>query len=863
MKSIQFEIEQIVKVALPDLCDITARHDYLEITPEDIALLCEIHSELELQKHVLSHEFYEHLKKFPPTNAFLKNEQTVTRLKRTQEAYFSSLTCGDYGLEYVKNRLRVGLVHQRIGLETEWYVGAYRKYLAELMPILKKICSDDAEKFFSAFQALLKIVCFDIGLAMDAYMHSDRNQILYLKQYSEQVIGNMPSGLMVIDEHAHIRTMNLSAKKMFSLDPDWVPEKSPFYTVISHPLLCDSIEHCLNGQDHKTDLVISFTTASGAHVYLRCTFSKTTLDEQNLLIVMFEDITVRTQARMELRESEERFRATFAQATVGLAHVGRDGRWLRVNLKLQEILGYSENELLQQTIWDVMPTAEQQADIAMLRDLQAGEIQSHSKEKQYRHKDGHLVSVNVSISAMQSDQENKRLIFVIEDISQRKVFEEKLVHMAHHDALTGLSNRALLLDRLNQAITYANRAKRFVAVLFIDLDRFKNINDSLGHDVGDQVIVEVGRRLLHTLRPGDSVARFGGDEFVVVLSDVAKEDEVGAVAQKILSTLFAPMLVIGHELAPVGSIGISIYPQDGTDSSTLIKNADTAMYKAKGMGRNNFQFYTMEMNARTLDRLKLESGLRHALERNEFELVYQPQLDISTSRIVGVEALLRWRPHGKPMVMPGEFIPIIEETGLIIPVGEWVLRTACAQQVAWKNAGLPEIRMSVNLSASQFKQKNLEQMVLRVLSDTGCRASFLDLEITESAVMENPEIASATLTNLARMGVQLSIDDFGTGYSSLSYLKRFPIHTLKIDRSFVQDITTNASDAAISRTVIALAQGLRLNVVAEGVETAEQLNFLRQQECVLMQGYFFSKPLPPDQCRELLEMADPFLLRTA
>lgn len=623
MKSMHAEIEQIVRDIIPDVHDITARHDFLEITATDIEVLREIHSDLELHKHVLSNEFYEHLKKFHGTNVFLRNSENVERLKRTQSSYFNSLTCGDYGAEYVKNRLRVGLVHHRIGLTTEWYVGAYRKYISELIPIIKQICGRDTERFYSSLQSIIKIINFDIGLAMDAYLYSDRKQILYLKQYSEQIIGTMPSGLMVIDQYAKIRTMNQAAKKMFDLENVPIPEHSRFHTVITNSSLCSCIEQCLNGQDYKTDLVISMTTASMLDIYLRCTFSRTRLDDQNLLIVMFENITVRTQARLELRESEERFRATFAQATVGLAHIGVDGRWLRVNLKLQEILGYSESELLKQTIWDVTPATEIQNDRLILQGMLVTEGPSCSKERQYRHKNGHLVNVNVSFSVMQSDQEKRRFIVVIEDISQRKQFEEKLVKLAHHDSLTGLSNRALLLDRLTQAITYAHRSKKFVAVLFIDLDRFKNINDSLGHDVGDQVIVEVGRRLSGTIRDGDTVARFGGDEFVLVLSDVAREDEVGQIAQKILTTLFAPMLVNGHELSPVGSIGVSIYPQDGADSSTLIKNADTAMYKAKGMGRNNFQFYAQEMNARTLDRLKLESGLRHALERNEFELVSQ------------------------------------------------------------------------------------------------------------------------------------------------------------------------------------------------------------------------------------------------
>jgi len=313
------------------------------------------------------------------------------------------------------------------------------------------------------------------------------------------------------------------------------------------------------------------------------------------------------------------------------------------------------------------------------------------------------------------------------------------------------------------------------------------------------------------------------------------------------------MIIQGHELYPAGSIGISLFPKDGSDGQTLIKNADTAMYRAKEAGRNNFQFYAHAMNARALDRLKLEGGLRHALLRDEFVLHYQPQMDIASGAIVGVEALLRWQPPRQEMIFPGDFIPIAEETGLIVPIGEWVLRTACAQHKAWEKAALfPPIKMSVNLSARQFKQQDIVKMVSRALQETGCGASGLELEITESIVMENPEAAAATLQKLSDMGVCLSIDDFGTGYSSLSYLKRFPIHTLKIDRSFVRDIDSDADDAAIAKAVIALAHSMKLKVIAEGVETVEQLEFLRQQACDQMQGYYLSRPLAALQLETLL-----------
>ncbi|HYD79387.1 MAG TPA: diguanylate cyclase [Paucimonas sp.] len=427
-----------------------------------------------------------------------------------------------------------------------------------------------------------------------------------------------------------------------------------------------------------------------------------------------------------------------------------------------------------------------------------------------------------------------------------------LAHLATHDALTGLPNRTLLQDRLRQAITAAKLSRKQAAVIVLDLDNFKNINDSLGHEVGDLVLLEAGRRLSSSLRAVDTVARQGDDEFVVVLPNVEDQSAAAIVAQKLLDSLARVMTVQDHELFVAGSIGISLFPKDGEDGRMLLKNADAAMHRAKEAGRNSFCFYLQEMNARSLDRLKIEGGLRRALEREEFVLHYQPQVDIATGAIVGAEALIRWQPAGQPMLYPNDFIPIAEETGLIVPLGEWVLRAACRQQRAWKQAGLPAIRIGVNLSARQFNQQNMVAAVTRILRDTGCDAACLSLEITESVVMQDPLTAAATLLELSRMGVHLSIDDFGTGYSSLSYLKRFPINSLKIDRSFVSDIVTDPDSAAIVKAVIALAHSMKLEVIAEGVETAEQLAFLREQRCNQMQGYYFSRPVAAERMAELL-----------
>jgi diguanylate cyclase (GGDEF)-like protein/PAS domain S-box-containing protein len=585
-------------------------------------------------------------------------------------------------------------------------------------------------------------------------------------------------------------------------------------------------------------------------VYLRAFQS----EGRQLLVAVVRDITERLKAEAELRDSEQRFRVAFNQAAVGLAHVAPEGRWVMVNQKLCEIVGYTQKEMLNLRYQDLTHPDDLAVDIEVGRRMLAGEVHEQSREKRYRHKDGHYIWVNLTSSLVwDANGKPKYYSTVVEDISRRKQVEGELAHLVNHDVLTGLPNRSLLLDRLSQAIAFANRLGDEVAVLLIDLDRFKNVNDSLGHDVGDRIITEISQRLISRVREGDTVARWGGDEFVVVLGDVTHEDAVANFAQKLLETLSQPMTIEEHELYPAGSIGISLYPKDGDQPAVLLKNADTAMYRAKEAGRNNFQFYAHEMNARALDRLKLDGGLRRALLRDEFVLHYQPQMDLRTGAIVGVEALLRWQPPGQPMVYPGDFVPMAEETGLIVQIGEWVLRTACAQLRAWENAGLCDgVRMAVNLSARQFKQHNVVNMVSRVLQGTGCDPGRLELEITESVLMDQPEVAVATLQQLSDMGVSLAIDDFGTGYSSLSYLKKFPLDALKIDRSFVRDITTDSDDAAIARAVIALAHSMKLIVIAEGVETPEQLAFLKEQDCDQMQGYLLGRPVPADQMRDML-----------
>jgi len=445
------------------------------------------------------------------------------------------------------------------------------------------------------------------------------------------------------------------------------------------------------------------------------------------------------------------------------------------------------------------------------------------------------------------------------DITERRAAEERIRYLATHDGLTGLPNRVMFSELLNLAIETARRYKRLFAVLFIDLDRFKYINDNLGHEAGDELLKEMSRRLKDCLRASDVVARLGGDEFVVILQEVKEPHHAAAAARKILSAAMKPIPIFGHECRVTASVGICLYPADAEDEKALMKNADLAMYQAKEEGKNNFQFYSRDSRSRSLERIAIETNLRRALERQEFSLHYQAKRHLRSGAITGVEALLRWQNAELGSVTPVQFIPVAEETGLIIPIGRWVLFTACEQSVAWQKAGLPPVCMSVNLSPRQFSDPGLLSDVAKALQTTGLEPGLLEPEITESVVMHDTERAIRLLKAIKEMGLRLALDDFGTGYSSLGQLKRFPIDTLKVDRSFIRDLSSDPEDRAITEAIIAMGRTLSLTVIAEGVETEEQEEFLRQHACDQMQGFYFSKPIAADQFAELLATYAPKL----
>ena len=549
----------------------------------------------------------------------------------------------------------------------------------------------------------------------------------------------------------------------------------------------------------------------------------------------------------ELEESEERFRSAFNYAAIGMALVAPDGRWLQVNRALGQILGYTEEELLSTDFQRLTHPDDLDPARRAIAQLLADQMPVTQLEKRYVHRLGHAVWVSLSASLVRDAHGRQpRLIFQIQDITDRKRAEAQLLHDAFHDALTGLPNRTLFLDRLKLALARMQRhPDRMFAVLFLDFDRFKIINDSLGHISGDQLLIAIARRLEASLRPGDTVARLGGDEFTVLLEDIKGPDEAVAVAERMQHDLMAPFRLGEHEVFTSASIGIAPSSPAYHQPEEILRDADTAMYQAKSSGKARHALFDQGMHARALKRLQLETDLRHAVERQEFFLVYQPIVSLETARLVGFEALVRWRHPERGLISPADFITVAEETGFIVPMGHWVLEEACRQLRRWQEAHpeLPPLTMSVNLSGKQLAQGNLIEQILRTLGQTGIDPHQLKLEITESVVMENMEIATGMLEQLRTLGVRLSVDDFGTGYSSLSYLHRLPIDTLKIDRSFVIRMTENQENAEIVRTIVMLAKNLGLDVVAEGVETEEQLAQLQQLECENGQGYLFAKPL--------------------
>lgn len=851
MNDMTQRIEALTQSLGLDAKEIAQRKAFLELTHEDEARLLRVHTLLGDRASSFTDAFYEHLQQFDAMKRLLKAEGQLDRLKHVQGRYFNTLTAGEYGPDYVRDRLRVGVVHQRIGLEPNWYLGAYRKYLSEMHTMLWDVLSNEPDEYLKTCDALIKVVNFDIGLALDTYFQADTEEIREHKDYGDNIFSAMPNGLMVISANLIVLSTNPAMRAMLQLPDDTTGEGLPLSALVKSSLLLEACTDVFETGDEQKKMLVTLSRDS-QRLKVDMNLSRIQFRGKHLLLITAQDITEKLRVEAQLAQSEERYRLTFDLAAVGMAQADTEGRITKTNRKLCEILGYDQDELLG-VKFQQLTQAEDRDDMhVMFHRVLNGSFESYSKERRCLNKSGQVIWTNVTVSCLREDGKRTGLIVVLEDITSRKHMEQELVHMAGHDSLTGLLNRVLLQDRLSKALVQARRLNKQVAVLYIDLDNFKHVNDSRGHAAGDAMMAEAGRRLLRSVRDFDTVARIGGDEFVVMLENLNGSHEASARAQNILRAMAVPFVYKGKVFHIGSSIGIAMSNSEGMDGDTLLKNADSAMGQAKEAGRNNAQFYMPELNAQHARRIQIADALRMALDSNELQLHYQPKIDALTGEMVGLEALLRWFRADGTQVFPDDFIPVAEHSGMILPIGEWVLHQACRQVAAWRERADPKLRVSVNMSTRQLKNPDIVQVVKNALREAQCPADALEIEITESVLMEHPETTTKTLQALYDMGVRLSIDDFGTGYSSLSYLRNFPIHELKIDRSFIDDITHDDSHATIVKAIINLAHNLRLTVVAEGVETDEQLQYLREQRCDYLQGYLFSRPLPASEIEGLL-----------
>jgi diguanylate cyclase (GGDEF)-like protein/PAS domain S-box-containing protein len=599
---------------------------------------------------------------------------------------------------------------------------------------------------------------------------------------------------------------------------------------------------------------VTFRTKNGHIVQTLLSATYIEINGEPCVLCIAKNVNDLRQAEEKLRQSEQRFRGAFENSPVGIVLIDLEGNIFQTNHFASEVLGYESAALEGKHISRLIPQEDRSQFKETLMRLLEGSDDTVRTERRMLREDNLEIWTNFHI-VMQRDSDGKPLYLIgqIADITEMKSSQSRMERMAFYDTLTNLANRRLFYDRLGQAVDHAQRSKHLSALLYLDLDQFKRVNDTLGHEIGDILLQEVSTRLTRCVRKEDTVARLGGDEFTVLLFDIRSPSDASLVAEKILKTLRQPLNISGHQLVVTTSIGITIVPQDGTDPNSLMKNADLAMYRAKEHGRNIYQFYSEEMNINAIKRLRTEYELRRALDRNEFILYYQPKVRLEDQLVVGVECLIRWDHPDRGILSPYEFIEVAEETGAIVDMGNWIIEEGCRTGKELCDQAGRDIQIAINISPRQFKDPNLVATIRRSLRETGLNPSSMELEITETMLMGDVDAANQTVRQLHDLGVHMAIDDFGTGYSSLNYLKKFPINTVKVDRSFIMDIPSSADDKAITSAVIAMAHRLNMEVVAEGVETRDQLDFLIEHDCEFAQGYLFSKPLPLDNIRHMVQ----------
>ncbi len=703
--------------------------------------------------------------------------------------------------------------------------------------VLLALCS--AERLLADYEiAFLRSTASLLGEALERY----RTEQALRKSESrlKQLIDSTLDAVVTVDRDEHVIEWNPQAEAIFGM---------PGRDVLGRRLP-DGLLPSLAGAHRRIEAL--GRRAGGEDFPIEITVDPVGGGDEQTFTAFIRDISERRRAQSELERREQRFRAIVEKSWSGVVLLDQSLAFSYTGASTERLLGYDERDLLGASILGFVHPRERQSTRQLFANLLEAPSRELQGELRFLHKSGNWVWLEGFAQNLLHEPSVGAIVVNYRDISQRKATEKQLEYQAYYDALTGLPNRLLFRDRVVTAIAQATRNRRALAVLYLDLDHFKLVNDGLGHSVGDKLLAQVAERLQACVRASDTISRLGGDEFTLLLNEVGGSDAVAGVARKILHSLARPFRVDGHELFVTASIGISLFPNDGFDVEALLKSADSAMYRAKELGRNQAQLFTASMNERYVRRLAIEQSLHHALERRELELHYQPVYDRTRRGPVSVEALIRWNHPTRGLVPPADFIPLAEETGLIVPIGEWVVREVCAQLRRWHDAGLSALKAAINISAPQLQQPTFTRVVADTLLRHALPPSSLQIEITESVAVQNIDLILQVLRELKEHGVGIAIDDFGTGQSSLLYLKRFPIDTVKIDQTFVRDVTTDDATAAIVSYVISLAHTLRFDVVAEGVETEEQYAFLRLNGCDRLQGFLFSPARPAAEIEGLI-----------
>lgn len=964
-------ISKFAKSMSIDFDEISLRKQYLQLEDQDVSLLQELNRRLTNKDKSYIVDFYSHLLNFKEIQSLIKDESTLERLRKSQDIYFNELTSGRYDLEYVLKRIKVGYIHQQVGLEPKWYLGAYNSFLSEMIPKIYDLFSDDHTYAIGTIKALMKIVFFDMGFSLESYFQSNIKSIVKLKEFSENILRNMPAGLVVLDESNQIIQANENFYQIFDVDSR--ANKKRLSSYIDDVGLSKRITAVLSDKKERKDYKCNYKNNS----FLNISISSTVLNEQDALLLIVEDITEQEKLFQSEKEAKSKTESILQNVFDGIITFDSDGIIKTYNKSAEKMFGYDNefiigkhvsiiikpeknktktntfdsgllkyNEILHSSLRNAigktvshdkfpvdisvsdMPDKYNQTFTAVIRDMSGRKkienkmkilssaieqtadsviitdqmgvityvnsafekmtgysksealgkspniVKSGNHNREFyrnlwlninegnvfidtfinRKKDGELYYEEKTITPLIDDSGNiTQYVSTGKNITERMKAQDRLNYLAYHDVLTGLPNRMLLAERMSQEIKRAKRLKTKAALLFIDIDRFKNVNDTLGHYIGDELLTKVAIRLREEIRSGDTVARLGGDEFGLLLTDIKHESAVTDFSEKLLVSLSKSYNVDGNELYATASIGICLFPDDGDTDVKLLKNADAAMYKAKEGGKNTFKYYSHEMCNKAKQRLSLETSMRSAIDNNEFILHYQPQIELGTNKIRSVEALIRWNNPGQGLIPPNDFIPFLEETGMIIPVGKWIVSEAIRTHkefLKYKNG--PEL-ISINISGKQFLSEDLASYIIDALWESNLSADNIELEITESLLMENIEETIKVLSRLKELGVKIAVDDFGTGYSSLSYLKRLPIDVLKLDQSFVKDIDKDADSASIASAIISLGHDLGMEIIAEGVETESQMEFLADKKCDIVQGYLYSKPVSSGEIKSFIK----------